>query len=282
VLSSADSVTKINIQMEGANANAKALAGTVQSTLASAFDPVLNKLTMFRQMANDTLSSVGSFMEKNKGLTTAGAYAITGASAVAGLYGGYKLISGGMAAARAVKGLRNGGGIIDTMFGKSGAGMPVMVTNWPGEFGGKMKASQRMAAYSSAATVMEGGAAGAAASGTLATVAAGTAMVAAPAAVAYAAHKFFQSDVGQRDRAKGLSLEINRLESRLHLQQGPGYQDKQLIAQLEKQINQMKQDREAILQRLEGIANRPVEVHLDGRVIAESVNHVNGRDAHRQ
>lgn len=169
------------------------------------------------------------------------------------------------------------------MFGKAGSGMPVTVTNWPGELGGKVKASERMAKYSSAATSMGSAAAGSvAAGGTIATVVASAAMVAAPGAVAYAAHKFFESDTGQRDRAKGLSLEINRMESRLRLQQGPGYQDKQMIEQLEKQINRMKQDRDAILAKLDRVANRPVQIHLDGHVIAESVNKVNGRDASRQ
>lgn len=176
-----------------------------------------------------------------------------------------------------------GGGLGQVAGGMAGNVVPVFVTNWPSGMGGPIKASERMSNLPGAAA--SGGAASAAsgaAGSAVASAVAGAAIVAAPLAVAYAAKRYFDSDTGQNKRANGLSLEIQRLESRLQGQKGPGYQDKQMIAQLEKQLNQMKADRDAILGRLDAVANRPVEVHIDGQKVAESVNKINGRDARRQ
>lgn len=168
--------------------------------------------------------------------------------------------------------------------GIGGAGMPVTVTNWPAGFGGSMKPSERLSQLPGKAGAAASGAAasGVVAGGAVTSAVAGTVAVAAPLAVAAAAKKYFESDLGQARRANGLNLEIQRLEARMNLQKGPGYQDKQLIAQLEKQLNHMKQDRDAILSELRSLSNRPVQVVLDGQVVADSVNKINGRDAGRQ
>jgi hypothetical protein len=202
-------------------------------------------------------------------------------------------IAGGLAAAiggrllwkKMFGGGAGGGNPLASAVGSAGVGMPVMVTNWPAGLGGPMKGSERLArlpgsgaAGGTAATVAKGGV------GALATTAAaGTAMVATPLALGYAAKKYFESDTGQGHRAKQLDLEIQRLEGRLRQQLGDGpYRDTQLIEKLEKQLAQMKSDRDAILAHLEAVAKRPVEVHIDGHSVAESVNRANGRDAGRQ
>lgn len=191
-------------------------------------------------------------------------------------------IAGRLLWKRLLGGGGGGGGLESLAAGAGRAGMPVMVTNWPAGLGSPLKASERLAQLPGRALPEAGAAAAGASVSTLTTIAAGAAVVAAPAVLAYASRQYFKSDTGQAARARGLNLEIQRMEARLKLQTGPGYQDKQQIAQLEKQIAQMKQDRDAILSRLEAVANRPVEVHLDGKVIADSVNQANGRAAGRQ
>ncbi|TCS38477.1 hypothetical protein EDC30_102216 [Paucimonas lemoignei] len=199
-------------------------------------------------------------------------------------------IAGGAAAAIAGrllwKRLTGGGGgagnALSTIASGAKGGMPVMVTNWPASLGGGMKASERLASLPGRGTGAATGTAAGAAGGTVASAAVGAVAVAAPLAVAYAANKYFSSDTGQKRRADGLNLEIQRLESRLNLQKSGGYQDKDAISKLEKQIAQMKQDRDAILSRLEAVANRPVQVNIDGRAVAETVNQINGRTASRQ
>jgi hypothetical protein len=184
------------------------------------------------------------------------------------------------------KKMMGGGSALEKAIGAAGgAGMPVSVTNWPAGLGGPMKASERLAGLPGRAAAGAGAAEAAAAGaggGAALSAAAGIGMVAAPAALAYAAKSYFESDSGQRNRAKSLGLELQRLETRLQMQKGPGYQDKQMIAQLEKQIGQMRADRDAILARLERVANRPVEVYIEGRHLVSAVNSANGRDARRQ
>ncbi|MDP3841049.1 MAG: phage tail tape measure protein [Oxalobacteraceae bacterium] len=223
------------------------------------------KLSGGAQAATGALGSLASQFSENP-ITTVGAAIGT---VLAGKYLMGKLLGG------------KGGGLAQAAGGMTGNVVPVFVTNWPGG----IKASERMARLPGAAGAAGGaaeGAAAAAAGGALATVVAGAAIVAVPLALAYAARKYFASDIGRTNRAKGLSLEIQRLEARLLGQKGPGYQDKQMIAKLEKQLSRMKGDRDAILARLDAVANRPVEVHIDGQKVAESVNKVNGRDARRQ
>lgn len=173
-----------------------------------------------------------------------------------------------------------GGGLGQLGAGASGV-VPVFVTNWPG---GPEKASARMQRL--ATTAAGGGGAGtavaAAGGGALVSAAVGVGIVATPAVIAYAAKKYFDSNTGQAARAKGLTLEIERLQARVNAQKGPGYQDKDQITKLEGQVKQMTVDRDGILSRLDALANRPVEVHIDGHKVAETVNKVNGRDARRQ
>jgi hypothetical protein len=165
----------------------------------------------------------------------------------------------------------------------AGGATPVFVTNWPG---GPVKASERLRRLAegsgSGAGAGAGAAAAAAGGGALASAAAGVGLIATPGVIAYAAKKYFESDAGQKGRASGMTLEIERLQARLAAQKGPGYQDKDQIDRLQKQVDHMKADRDAILSRLEAVATRPVEVHIDGHKVAETVNKVNGRDARRQ
>ena len=203
---------------------------------------------------------------------------ITTTAAVVGTVLAGKYLLGKLAGAGANSGL----GMLAGKGGGLGGGVvPVFVTNWPG---GPLKASERLrdlAAGAGSGTAASA-ATGAAGGGVIATAAAGALAVAVPAALAYGAKKYFESGTGQASRARGLNLEIQRLQARINLQKGPGYQDKDQIQRLEAQVKQMTADRAAILGKLDAVANRPVEVHIDGHKVAESVNKVNGRDARRQ
>lgn len=222
------------------------------------------KLSSGGQAATGALGSLAAQFSENPFTTV-----LAGAGAIlAGKYAMGKLLGG-----------KGGGGVGGGGLGAGGV-VPVFVTNW----GGTEKASARLERLAAGAGGGGAGsaAAGAAGGGALATAAAGAVAVAVPAALAYGAKKYFESATGQASRAKGMTLEIERLQARVNAQKGPGYQDKDQIARLETQVKQMTADRDAILGKLDAVANRPVEVHIDGHKVAESVNKVNGRDARRQ
>jgi hypothetical protein len=169
------------------------------------------------------------------------------------------------------------GGALGQLASGVGAGdvTRVFVTNWPN--GGFEKPSSRIGRVV-AGTAAGSAATGAAASGGLATAATGVAIVAIPALLAYATKKYIDSDTGRASRARSLTLEIDALQRRVNVQKGPGFQDKEMIDRLEAQVKRMTADRDAIIKALA----RPVEVHIDGQKVAESVNKANGRDARRQ
>lgn len=229
-------------------------------------------------------------IEVQKAKLSGGAQAMTGAAGTAAnLFSDHPIATSAAAVGATLAGKYllgklvggKGGGLGQLGAGAGGA-LPVFVTNWPG---GPEKASQRMqrlAAGAGGGSTAASTAAGAAGGSALASAAIGVGIVAVPAAIAYAGRKYFESATGQAARAKGMTLEIERLQARVNAQKGPGYQDKDQIARLETQVKQMTADRDAILGKLDAVANRPVEVHIDGHKVAESVNKVNGREARRQ
>ncbi|RJF96912.1 phage tail tape measure protein [Noviherbaspirillum cavernae] len=225
------------------------------------------------QLSDPATSAVTAWAKLNGWVAENPATAIAGGAAA---YTGWRLLKNRIAGA--------GSSVLgNAASGIGGAGMPVTITNWPAGFGGPMKPSDRLSQLPGKPLASAGSAAtGVLAAGAIKSTVAGAAVVAAPLALAYASKKFFESETGQRGRARALDLEVQRLEARLNLQKGPGYQDKQMTEQLQRQIDQRTQARDVILSRLDTLANRPVQVVLDGRVIAESVNRVNGRDAGRR
>jgi hypothetical protein len=157
-------------------------------------------------------------------------------------------IAGGVATAIAGRMLwkkllgNGGGGLMDKAAGAvGGAGMPVMVTNWPAELGGKMKASERLARLPGAASSAGTGAAAAAvaktALGTAATVAAGAAIIAAPLAVGYAFKKWQESESGRQANIRRWKLEGEQLDRRINNARAGG--DTFMLGSLQNQRNRL-------------------------------------------
>jgi uncharacterized protein YnzC (UPF0291/DUF896 family) len=131
-----------------------------------------------------------------------------------------------------------GGGLMDKATGAvGGAGMPVMVTNWPADLGGKLKASERLArlpgAASSAGTAAAGAAVAKTALGTAATVATGAAIVAAPLVLAYGFKKWQESESGRQANMRRWKLEGEQLDRRINNARSAG--DTYLLTSLQKQ-----------------------------------------------
>jgi len=143
VENAANLTDKINERLKGVNAQLKALAGTSQTTLASLFNPLLDPLARVISMLNDIVGKIGevaSASPKLSGIVSGGAVA---AAAGAGAYGLYRLMKGGMAGSRVLKGMGGIKGLISSL-GGTAAGIaegkaveaatgvtPVFVTNWP-------------------------------------------------------------------------------------------------------------------------------------------------------
>jgi hypothetical protein len=199
------------------------------------------------EIMNSNYGKVKQFqITKEKGQLSDGATAAVGK--VAALEGWAAenpktAIAGGVAALIAgrllwKKMLGNGGGLMDKAAGAvGGAGMPVMVTNWPAELGGKMKASERLSRLPGAASGAGSSAAGVAAAntalGTAATLAAGAAMVAAPLAVGYAFNKWQESESGRQANIRRWKLEGAQLDRRINSAKSGG--DPDLLGRLQKQ-----------------------------------------------
>lgn len=231
-------------------------------------------------------------IEIQKAKLSGGAQAVTGAAgSAANLFAEHPIATTAAAVGATLAGkyllskLTGGkGGGMGQLGAGAGGAVPVFVTNWPNGMGlpETPRARAQRLATTAAGGTGAGTAAAAAGGGALVSAAVGIGIVATPAVVAYGAKRYFESDTGKAARAKGLTLEIERLQARVNAQKGPGYQDKDQIAKLETQLKHMTDDRAAILSKLDALANRPVEVHIDGQKVAESVNKVNGRDARRQ
>jgi TP901 family phage tail tape measure protein len=134
---------KMSIWGEGMNASLKKLGGTAKSTLATIFDPLLAPITKVLNLLNMATGKLGEFAEKNKAIAVGMSGTVGAVALGAGAYGAYKLLHGGLAGARVMKGAGGLKGLIGGM-GSTAAGvaqgkaveaatgvMPVFVTNWP-------------------------------------------------------------------------------------------------------------------------------------------------------
>ena len=124
---------RMEIRMRGFNMAAKAAAGTIQSTLATAFDPMLDKLTKGANLVNDIADSTGKWLSDHPGATKmASGTAATGLALLSG-YGILQLLKGGFHGSKVLKGLVSAGsGIATGKAVQAATGVtPVYVTNWP-------------------------------------------------------------------------------------------------------------------------------------------------------
>ena len=128
---------RMTIRMRGFNMSAIAAAGTIQTTLSTAFDPMIKKLTQAANLTNDLAAAAGHVMQAHPGATTGANYAAdAGLAALAG-YGIFQLFKGGVAGSKMLRGLVGaGGGIAAGKAVQAATGVsPVFVTNWPGGSG---------------------------------------------------------------------------------------------------------------------------------------------------
>jgi len=139
----ADITKKMDERLKGLNANIKALAGTSKTTLAALFDPLLAPLAKVLSMLNDVVGKIGEIADKGPVLSGIFSGGLTVGALGVGAYGLYKLIKGGMAGSRVLKGMGGLKGMLAGM-GGTAAGIakgkaveaatgvqPVFVTNWP-------------------------------------------------------------------------------------------------------------------------------------------------------
>ncbi|RZI43700.1 phage tail tape measure protein [Herbaspirillum sp. HC18] len=152
-------------------------------------------------------------------------------------------VAGGVAAIAGWRFLKNkmgsaGGNLLEkAVGGVGGAGMPVMVTNWPADLGGRLKPSERLSRLPGAATSAGTGATAAAvargALGTAATLSVGAAIVAAPLALGYGFKKWQESDSGREADIRRWKLEAQQLDRRINTVKGLG--DSDLLTKLQNQ-----------------------------------------------
>jgi len=225
------------------------------------------------QLSDGATNAVGKFSSATSWAAEHPATAIAGGTAA--LLGGRYLMKqmgffGG-----------NGGGLEKVLGGMGGKGMPVTVTNWPTGLGDKMKASQRMSQLPGAGGAAGGAAAGAAgsaamAAGTVASVVVGGAIASVAAMSAMQANKEKLNDMAKTSMGGAMA--------------GDNAVAAAIMTASEQSAQKTHTGFEAMLDSfsaklvtlLGGVAERPIEVHVDGRVIAEASNKENGRDARRQ
>lgn len=129
--------TKMNIRLEGLGANLQALSGTVKSLTADAFNPMLGPLTTLTREINNGADALRRSAANHQKVMGALDWTAVGAAVAATGYGAFKILKGGSAAMRLIRGLK--GGAADTIVGvaegkaleKAAGVTPVFVTNWP-------------------------------------------------------------------------------------------------------------------------------------------------------
>lgn len=175
-----------------------------------------------------------------------------------------------------------GGALVDQITGGKGAALPVFVTNWPGEMGGKSKALQRIAERGGGSAA--GGAAGAgggAAAARLGGMAA-LARIAPVLALSGDSGKAPAYNPGWADEAdaKMRKLGMHREEGWLFDSYVP---DKPAGAKSDP-AGQLTGEMRKVGEKIDKLGDRPMQVNvtIDGREVAATVNKTNGRDARRQ
>lgn len=198
------------------------------------------------------------------------AAAVAGGLAVGGRLLWKKITGAGGAAAGDLAGAALGAGGVQKVF----------VTN-PG-FGSDKPIFKK--AVESGGGAAAGAAAGAASMGALATAGATAALLAVTGAPILAAGMALSERANSKDgltgRVADRNARLNELAELSRLEKANGAAPAAL-ARLDQQMTAMVADRNALLQKLEALAARPVQVVLDGQVLAESVNNINGRDGRR-
>lgn len=254
---------RMEIRMRGFNMASKAAAGTIQSTLATAFDPMLSKLTQGANLVNDLADAAGKWMGANPGATAAISGTAAAGLAALGGYGVFQLLKGGFHGSKVLKGLVGaGGGIAAGKAVQAATGVtPVYVTNWPagglGGGAGSVLADAAGAAGGSAlakrfglkALAMRGG------------------LAVAPLAAMYGVSEWAADTSHDQQRVGGLQGVGGALSRFLSIF---GF-DK------EKEIEERRRKNREELDT----SNQTINIQIDGRTVASVVNDYNARQAKR-
>lgn len=129
---------RMKIVMDGFNMSAKAAAGTIQTLLATAFTPALQKASALANTVNDLADAGAQWLGKHPTGNSLVAGAGMGLVAGAAGYGAWNLLKGGASGMKLLKGIAGtGAGIATGKAVEAATGVqPVFVTNWPGGAGG--------------------------------------------------------------------------------------------------------------------------------------------------
>ncbi|WP_293766413.1 phage tail tape measure protein [uncultured Aquitalea sp.] len=254
---------KMKNRMEGFNFSVKAAAGTIQTTLAQAFDPVLDKLTKMTNKLNDVADASAKWLSEHPTANKAVAGAAVGAVGAAGLYGLWNLIKGGKSGLMGIKSLATGiatGKAVEAATGVT----PVFITNWPG--GGLAGASGEGGILPPEVKPTTG-AGTAAAAGTAGAWIARAGAATAPLAVMYGVSEW-AGDTSHDNERVGVAQSITGALQRFLSVFGF---DK------EKEIEELR------AKSREGLEDKPqtINIQIDGRTVATAVNDYNSRQAKR-
>jgi TP901 family phage tail tape measure protein len=250
---------RMEIRMRGFNMATKAADGTIQSMLATAFDPLLDKLTAAKNLMNDLADASIKIMQDNP-KTTAGVAggAALGLAALSG-YGVVQLLKGGFAGSKVIKGLLGAGaGIAQGKAIEAATGVtPVFVTNMPG--GGLPGAAGSLATA--------GGAGAAAGLGLRGLFMAGG-MAVAPLLAMAGVSEWAGDTSHDEERVGGLKSSLGDPLSKFMNMFGF---DKNRDIEERRRKNR---------EELDG-GNQTINIQIDGRTVASVVNDYNARQAKR-
>lgn len=294
VAGSASLFEKLAVTMSGYNASVKMLEGSVQTLRAEIGSGLMPGLTKIANWLNTAAGNTTDFLQNHKGISSTAAWGATAAGAAAtgavGYYG-LKMLTSGMGGLKNLfgKGVDLAGGVAMGKALQTAAGItPVFVTNMPSEGLGKAPLDKAASGIvdqfgKPIATTVATTTATSAASATgigLAATAAAAAMVVIPLLAGGYLQDKMNSKEGLSDRIADRSTRMKEMEELIRLEKENGA--KGAATRLERQLAEMSKERDVLMTKLEAIANRPVQINLDGRVVAESVNAENAKSARRQ
>ena len=263
---------RMKIVMDGFNSSAKAAAGTVQTMLATAFDPALAKATKLANIVNDLADSAAKGMDTHPTVTNLLAAGGTALTVGAAGYGVWNLLQGARSGLRMLKGAGAPGGIAGKMAAGAAGGTHVFVTNWPsGMLGPGESLKQKLASRTGDAL----GTAGAAAGGTslakrygLRALGVSAGLAIAPLAAIYGASEWAGETSHDQERVGGIHGAFSDPLKRFL---GMFGFDKD---------REIEERRRKNRDELDG-GGQTINIQIDGRTVASVVNDHNARQAKR-
>ena len=300
---SASLFEKLGVTMLGYNASVKMLEGSVQTLRAELGSGLMPGLTKMAGWLNTAAGGTTEFLQNHKGVSSTAAWGATAAGAAATGAAGYygiKMLVGGMGGLKNLlgKGTDLIGGVATGKALQAAAGItPVYVTNMPSDGFAKEPIAKGVTGLldqygkpiattiaTTTATSAAGSVAAGAGMGATAAIGltAGSALLASLPILLAGGHlqDKMNSKEGLTERIADRGNRLSEMKELMRLEQEGG--SKAAAERLAKQFDVMSKERDALIAKLDALANRPLQVTLpDGRVLAETVNAINNRDARR-